>query len=238
VSALVAESIHHSIIFITRNAAMVDELLSDEEREEALLEWWRENWRWIISGIVLGMALLVGWHYWTGYRQHQAEAAGALYGQVEAAANANDAATAQKLLDQLAADHDKSPYAQQARLLVARLDVEAGRMAEAESLLRDVMNKSQDKELADIATLRVARLMIQQGRHDDAVKLLEPLTEGGFGAQAREIRGDALLGKGDREGARAEYAAALASVDAQIDRQMVELKLQDVGGVAPAAAAK
>lgn len=217
---------------------MVDELLSDEEREEALLEWWRENWRWIISGIVLGMALLVGWHYWTGYRQHQAEAAGALYGQVEAAANANDAATAQKLLDQLAADHDKSPYAQQARLLVARLDVEAGRMAEAESLLRDVMNKSQDKELADIATLRVARLMIQQGRHDDAVKLLEPLTEGGFGAQAREIRGDALLGKGDREGARAEYAAALASVDAQIDRQMVELKLQDVGGVAPAAAAK
>lgn len=237
-SALVAESIHHSIIFITRNAAMVDELLSDEEREEALLEWWRENWRWIISGIVLGMALLVGWHYWTSYRQHQAEAAGALYGQVEAAANANDAATAQKLLDQLAADHDKSPYAQQARLLVARLDVEAGRMAEAESLLRDVMNKSQDKELADIATLRVARLMIQQGRHDDAVKLLEPLTEGGFGAQAREIRGDALLGKGDREGARAEYAAALASVDAQIDRQMVELKLQDVGGVAPAAAAK
>jgi predicted negative regulator of RcsB-dependent stress response len=217
---------------------MVDELLSDEEREEALLEWWRENWRWIISGIVLGVAMLVGWHYWSGYRQHQAEAAGALYQQVETAANANDIATAQASLDQLAADHDKSPYAQQARLLVARLDVEAGKMAEAETLLRDVADKSQDKELADIALLRRARLMIQQGRNDDAVKLLEPLTEGGFGAQAREIRGDALFAKGDSEGARAEYAAALASSDAQLDRQMVELKLQDVGGVAPAAASK
>ena len=111
-------------------------------------------------------------------------------------------------------------------------------MAEAETLLRDVSDKSQDKELADIALLRRARLMIQQGRNDDAVKLLEPLTEGGFGAQAREIRGDALFAKGDSEGARAEYAAALASSDAQLDRQMVELKLQDVGGVAPAAASK
>ncbi len=87
-----------------------------------------------------------------------------------------------------------------------------------------------------IAQLRLARLLIQQGKPDDAFKALESLTSGGFAAQAREIRGDALFAKGDAEGARAEYAAALASVDAQIDRTLIELKLQDVGGVAPPSA--
>lgn len=217
---------------------MVDELLSDEEREEALREWWRDNWRWIIAGIALGIVLLVGWRYWTTYRQQQAEQAGELYGQVESATQANDVAKARASLDQLAAAHDKSPYAQQARLLVARLQVDAGKFAEAEALLREVTSKSQDKELANIATLRLARLLIQQRKPDEAVRLLEPLTAGGFAAGAREIRGDALFAKGDPEGARAEYAAALATTDAQIDRQMVELKLQDVGGVAPAAPSK
>ena len=113
--------------------------------------------------------------------------------------------------------------------------VDKGRYPEAEALLRTVATESKDKELGEIAQLRLARLLIQQGKHDDAVKLLEPLTSGGFASQAREIRGDALFAKGDTEGARAEYAAALTDVKAQIDRATVELKLQDVGGVAPSA---
>ena len=64
-----------------------------------------------------------------------------------------------------------------------------------------------------------------------------PRYAGAFTAQVREIRGDALVAKGDMEGARAEYAAALADAsDAQVDRSMLELKLQDVGGQAPKAA--
>ena len=39
------------------------------------------------------------------------------------------------------------------------------------------------------------------------------------------------------EGARAEYAAALTGTTTQLDRALVELKLQDVGGVAAAAQA-
>lgn len=214
---------------------MVDELLSDDEREEALREWWRDNWPWIIGGVVLGIALLIGWNQWGNYRERRASQASALFQEVEAAASANDAVKAQDALKRLTGDADSSAYAQQARLLVAKLQVEAGKFAEAEALLRDAARKSKDKELAAVAHLRVARLLIQQAKYDEALKLLEPLNSGGFGAEAREIRGDALFAKGDSEGARAEYAAALAAVDAQINRQIVELKLQDVGGVAPAA---
>lgn len=215
----------------------MDELLSDNEREEALRQWWRDNWAWIVGGVVLGVGLLVGWNYWGSHRQRQAESAGQLYSDIEAAVAAGDAAKAQEKLTVLIGDFDSSEYAHQGRLLVAKTHVEAAKFAEAEALLRTVADKSKDEELAAVAKLRLARLLIQEGKHDDALKLLEPLTTGGFSAQAREIRGDALFAKGDSEGARAEYAAALAETGAQIDRQIVELKLQDVGGVVPASGA-
>lgn len=214
---------------------MVDELLSDEEREEALLHWWRDNWRWILAGILVGIGMLVGWRYWQSYRVQHAEHAAQLYGDAQAALNGNDLGKAEAALKQLETDFNSTAYTQQAQMLLAKAYVEAGEFAKAEPLLRAVADQSKDKELADIAQLRLARLLIQQGKHDEAVQLLQPLTTGGFSAQAHEIRGDALVAKGDAQGARAEYAAALAVTDAQLDRALVELKLQDVGGVAPAA---
>lgn len=217
---------------------MADEYLSDSEREEALREWWRDNWRWIVSGIVLGVGMLVGWHYWGKYREQRADQAAQIYTDMQAALVNRDVGRASELLNGLTTGFDSTAYAQQGRLLLAKVHVGEGKFADAEPLLRAVVEKSKDKELVQIAQLRLARLLIQEGKHDDALQLLEPLTAGAFGAQAREIRGDALFAKGDAEGARAEYAAALANVDAQLDRSLVELKLQDVGGVAAPAASQ
>lgn len=214
---------------------MVDELLSDDEREEALRQWWRENWRWILAGILVGIGMLVGWRYWQNHKVQRSEDAAQLYGDVQTALNDNDIGKAEAVLKQLETEIDATAYTEQAQLLLAKAHVEAGEFAKAEPLLRTVADKSKDEELAKIAQLRLARLLVQQGKHDEAVQLLQPLTTGGFSAQAHEIRGDALVAKGDAQGARAEYAAALAVTDAQLDRALVELKLQDVGGTAPAA---
>lgn len=211
---------------------MADEYLSDNEREEALKEWWRDNWRWILGGVVLGVAMLGGWRYWETSRTQRAEHAAAAYRDVQTALTARDVSKAEGLLKGLIADSDSGAYTQQARLLLAKVYVESGKFADAEPLLRTVADKAKDKELAGIAQLRLGRLLVQEGKHDEALKLLQPLTAGGFEAQAREIRGDALFAKGDSEGARAEYAAALTDTSAQLDRALVELKLQDVGGVA------
>jgi len=209
---------------------MVDDYLSDREQEEALRNWWRENWPWIVGGIVLGLALLGAWRYWNTYQERQAADAAHMYEDVRTALERKDVAAASKSLDALATKFDGSAYAQQGRLLIAKAHVESGKYDEALGLLRTVADKSKDKELADVANLRAARLLVQQGKHDDALKLLKPDDLGVFSAPAREIRGDALIAKGDAEGARAEYAAALSGDDAAINRNIVELKLQDVGG--------
>lgn len=215
---------------------MADDYLSDREQEEALRSWWSENWRWIFSGVALGLALLGGWRYWEAQRAQRAVQASQLYVELQAALSKPDIEQAQRLLADLTDGHDSSAYTQQGRLLLAKAHVDAARFEQAIALLRAVVDDADDRELADVARLRTARLLIQQGQHDEALELLDPQAAGAFAAQVREVRGDALLAKGDSEGARAEYAAALAAnADAQIDRTMLEMKLQEVGGDAPAA---
>jgi predicted negative regulator of RcsB-dependent stress response len=213
---------------------MVDDYSSDREQEEALRQWWRENWRWILGGVVLGLALLIGWRFYQSHREQQAHKAAALHSEIETALKSDDVDKAGELLGGLTSDFDKSAYAQQARLLLAKSHVDRGKFDDAVPLLRAVIDKAKDAQTAQIARMRLARVLLQQGKHDETLKLLDIQKAGAFAGPAREIRGDAFFAKGDREAARAEYAAALAADDAQIDRTLVELKLQEVGGVAPA----
>lgn len=207
---------------------MVDDYLSDRELEESLRNWWRDNWRWLLGGIVLGLAIIAGWRYWQVYTTKRAEEAAELFAEYRAAGD--DATKTQAALERLAREFKRSPYTMQARLLQAKQHVEAGRFDEAASELRAVIEASKDKELAQIARMRLARVLIQQGKHDEALSLLDPGKAGAFAAQVREVRGDALFAKGDMSGARAEYAAALAAnADAVTDRTLLEMKLQDTG---------
>lgn len=222
---------------------MVEDYLTDRDQEEALRNWWRENWSWILGGIVLGLALLGGWQYWRVHTADQATAAAKLYDDFRGALDRNELDVANRSLGTLAADHKKSPYTQLGRLLLAKKHVDDGKYDEAIPLLQSVASESKDGELAWVARLRVARLLIQQGKHDEALNLLDPEKAGAFEAQVREIRGDAQVAKGNPEAARAEYAAALAdNIGEQagrmmVDRTLLEMKLQDVGGDKSAAAA-
>jgi predicted negative regulator of RcsB-dependent stress response len=210
---------------------MVEEYLTDRDQEEALRAWWRDNWRWILAGIVLGLAILGGWKFWDSYRNREHQEAAASYKKFQDAANAKNVQQEEATLKDLAAGHEGSPYTQQARLELAKSYSDAGQYDKALPLLRAVADGAHDEQLAQIAKLRSARLLVQLGKHDDALKALDPEKAGAFAAQVREVRGDALVAKGDLEGARAEYAAALsANDDASIDRTLLELKQQDIGG--------
>jgi predicted negative regulator of RcsB-dependent stress response len=216
---------------------MADDYLSDSEQEEALRSWWRDNWRWILGGVVLGLALLIGWRYWESRTAQRGEQAAQVYADLQSALAKNDLAQADRLLTDLVQEHRGLAYAELGRLLVARAHIEVGKLDAAVPLLQAVADSADDDELVRVAQLRLVRVLIQQGKYDDALARLKMEEKGGFAAQVRELRGDALFAKGDLSGARAEYAAALAAnADAQIDRPTLELKLQDVGGDAPASA--
>jgi predicted negative regulator of RcsB-dependent stress response len=217
---------------------MVDEYLTDDEQAEALKSWWRENWAWVFSGIVLGIGLLAGWGYYQRYTAEKSEAAAKALDEF-ATAQAVDKTKADALFKELTDKYAATPYATQAQLLEAQQAVDANDLLRAEAALRVVMNDSKDAELAQIAKSRLARVLIAQGKSEDALAMLDAAKAGAFAALTHEIRGDALYAKQDLNGARAEYESALAAykADGQADTSLLEYKLQDLGGAAAVQAA-
>jgi len=213
---------------------MVEDYLNDRDQEEALRNWWRENWKFLVAGVAIGLAGLAGYTWYQKYRNAQADHAATVYADFQKALASNDDTQAGKLLDSLAGEHASSAYTQEGRLMLAKRHADAGRFDEAIKQLQQVVDKSPVPELGHIAQMRLARVLIQTGKNDEALAQLDVEKAGAFAAQVREIRGDALLAKGDAQGARAEYAAALAGdTKGEIDRATVELKLRDVGGEVP-----
>jgi predicted negative regulator of RcsB-dependent stress response len=210
---------------------MVDEYLTDDEQGEALKTWWRENWAWVLSGIVLGLALLYGWNYYQRYTTENAEAAAQTLDDF-ANAQAVDKGKAETLFKELTGKYAATPYATQAQLLEAQGAVDANDLPRAETALRAVIATSKDAQLVQLANIRLARVLIEQGKSDDALALLDVAKAGAFAAQVHEVRGDALYAKQDIAGARAAYESALAAykTDGQSNVALLEYKLQDLGG--------
>ena len=96
---------------------MVEDL-NDRDQEEALRTWWRENWKFILAGVVIGLVGLAGWTYFKKYLDSQAEHAATVYADFQKALASNDDTQAGKLLDSLAGEHANSAYTQEGRLLL------------------------------------------------------------------------------------------------------------------------
>jgi predicted negative regulator of RcsB-dependent stress response len=209
---------------------MTEEYLTDDEQLEAVKRFTREYAPVLIIGALIGAGALFGWRYYQNYQTQQGLKAAAQFAELSALAQGSDAAKARQVADQLIQDYPSSPYADQAKLVLARIDVDAGQDANAVEPLTAVMNSSKDTELRQIARLRLARVLIDQGKPDDAIKLLSEATPGSFAGRYHEVHADALYAKKDTAAAITEYKAALDAADAGgVDAAMVEMKLADLG---------
>jgi len=207
---------------------MSEEYLTDDEQLEAVKRAFTEYAPWILGGVVLGVG---GWYGLQHYKSHKNEVAfraADQFSQMTAALQMNDPKKSLQIADGLIKDFPNSPYADQAQLTVARIDVESGKSADAVAPLTQVMNNSKDTELQQIARLRLARVLIDQGKPDDAIKLLAAGKPGSFAGRYHEVHGDALYSKKDIPGAIAEYNAALGASDGGTEAAMLQLKLADL----------
>jgi predicted negative regulator of RcsB-dependent stress response len=207
---------------------MAEEYLTDDEQLEAVKRAFTEYAPWILGGVVLGVG---GWYGLQQYKSHKNEVAfraADQFSQMSAALQMNDPSKSLQIADGIIKDFPNSPYADQAQLTLARIDVESGKSADAVAPLTQVMNNSKDTELQQIARLRLARVLIDQGKPDDAIKLLAAGTPASFAGRYHEVRGDALYSKKDIPGAVAEYNAALGTSDGGAEAAMLQLKLADL----------
>jgi predicted negative regulator of RcsB-dependent stress response len=209
---------------------MAEEYLTDDEQWEAIKRGIAENGLWVVAGVVLGVALLVGWRYYENHQNQAAMKAAVAFSAMTTALEINDVPKSRELASGIIKDFPDSPYADQAKLTLARLDIDEGKPANAEAPLKEVMTTSKDNELRHIARLRLARLLIDQGKPDEAISTLAADTPGAFAGRYHEVRGDAFTAKQDVKDAITEYKAALDGSDlGNSDIALLELKLADLG---------
>ena len=214
---------------------MAEEYLTDDEQLEAVKRLAVEYAPWLLGGVLVGAALFFGIRYYQNYTDQRAYKAATQFGAMTNALEANDLAKSRQIADGLIEHYADSPYADQARLTLARLDVDDGQLDKAIAPLTQVMDGSKDTELRQIARLRLARILTDQGKPDEAIKTLAAPMPPAFAARYHEVRGDAYLAKKNTSGALSEYQAALGAADASgINAALLELKIQDLGaGPAP-----
>ncbi|MDQ3205262.1 MAG: tetratricopeptide repeat protein [Pseudomonadota bacterium] len=185
-----------------------------------MLEWLRRNGAALVGGVVLGLAVIVGWQWWQRHQQVQLLEAAQRYQQAIEAVATNDAEASGQVQAL-----GPGAFATLASLELARSQVASG---EADSAIKTLQAiETLDPAMQGVVELRLARLLIDSGKPEEALKrVADNITPAGL-----EVRGDAEYALGRMEQAREAYTQAIGKVDvASPERRILELKLVEVGG--------
>jgi predicted negative regulator of RcsB-dependent stress response len=216
----------------------MDTLTTEEQQIAAIKQWWKENGSSIVTGVVLGLAVLFGGKAWFAYQERNAQSASNIFAVMMNALQNGDALNAGEKAGMLLADYGSTPYAALGALALARVRVEEGQLDAARAQLQWVLDNSDSEVFRDIASLRLARVLIASGDLDAATAIAgKAPSDGAFEALFAEVRGDIQRSRGDLVAASAAYQQALAAMpgDSQ-QRELLQLKYADTLAASDAAA--
>jgi predicted negative regulator of RcsB-dependent stress response len=208
----------------------MDTLTTEEQQIAAIKEWWKENGSSVVTGVVLGLAVLFGGKAWFAYQDRNAQNASTIYAAMMNALQAGDALNTGEKAGMLLADYSNTPYAALGALALARVRLEEGETGAARGQLQWVLDNSSSEIFRDIARLRLARVLIADGELDAAGSLVDQAeSESAFGALFIEVRGDIQRARGDLAAASEAYQQALAATPpGSQERELLQLKYTDV----------
>ena len=204
---------------------------TEEEQLAQIKEWWQRNGKPLMLGAVIALVLVFGWQFWQKHQINQAQSASVLYQQLLTAALESgevDAAEVSRLGNLLKKDFAGTHYAQYGSLFIAKVAVEAGRLDEAASELRAILDKPADKTLDELARQRLARVLAAQDKADEALKLLDGEADKAFAASREELKGDLLVQLGRDDEAHAAYGKAKESLSQDAAIGGLQMKLDDL----------
>lgn len=204
----------------------MDVNLTDDEKLAEVKKWWGENGGSIITGVVLGLAVLFGSKAWFAYQDRKAETASNIYTTLMVALERGQNQIVSEKAGVLVSDYTGTPYATLAALALARMNIEAEELAVAQSHLQWVIDNTRSDLTRETARLRLARVMIAMDNLDGALALLDQAgPDSSFDPLYTEVRGDVDVARGDLAAASKAYQAALAITASDAPgRHLLQLK--------------
>ncbi|NRN28723.1 tetratricopeptide repeat protein [Photorhabdus heterorhabditis] len=199
---------------------------NENEQVDVIRRFFANNGKAMLFGLVLGAGALIGWRYWQSHQTNQLQASAEAFEQVNRSL-ISDVKESHVAAEKFASEANNS-YGVMAHMQLAKLAVEKNELAKAEQFLSTAVEQTKNEDLQALVNIRLARVQLAEGKADVALKTLELVKGSGWVAVAEDIRGDALVKKGDLAGARAAYTKGLGSDSPQAIKSMLNLKLNNL----------
>ncbi len=207
----------------------MSDYMNDDDRVQVLRQWWQENGTTLLVTLVVVVAGVIGWRWYTDYTEKREEAASTTYQQYLEARH-RDAMPEQLAVPLATLDHDFSGSSYRIFTLFYRAHdaANAKQPKKAMEYLTTAIEAAKDDRLRDIARLRLARLQTQTGNTDVALETLRKVSGEGFRAYVAELKGDILLGEHKPDAALEAYRAAAAATDPADPHPVLDMKIVDL----------
>ena len=161
-----------------------------------------------------------------------------LFDELQKAATANDNAKVQRAAADMQEKFGKTVYAQMSALTAAKIAFDAEDLKAAKVQLQWVIDNGIDDEYKAVAKVRMAGILLDEKLYDDGLKMLSGEFPAQFESMVADRKGDILVAQSKVPEARAAYQLALDKTDQKNpSRQLIQAKLDAIGGTAAKAAA-
>ena len=205
----------------------MEQLDSEKEQIEQLKSWLRENGMSIVLGIVLGLGGVYGWRGWQSHKIMVAENISAELSEAARHLDSDEYELAASQAEKLISENKGSLYVDMSRLLLARAQVEQGKLDQAaEPLMEIVADKKSVFNV--VARLRLAHIYLAQSRLDEAEQLISESVDAAYAHAFEELRGDLELVRGEHTAARTAYLNSMTLASSGTDTRFLQMKLDDL----------
>lgn len=208
--------------------------LEEQEQIATFKAFWNQYGNLISWVLIVALAGYAGYNFWNAHQRDQAAQASGLYDELVNSLEANDNAKVQRIAADVESKYDGTAYAQMSALGAAKAAYDANDSKTAKAQLQWVVDHGND-EYQSVAKLRLAGVLLDEKAFDAALKLLSTSFVPQYAGEVADRKGDVLAAQNKLPEARAAYLAALAAMDKKNPgRQLVQIKLEAIGGSVPA----
>ena len=190
---------------------------NENDQVEAVKRFFAENGKALAVGVILGVGALIGWRYWNSHQVDSARSASLAYQNAVTAVSEGKPDA-----------ENKNTYGALASLELAQQFVDKNELEKAAAQLQQGLADTSDENLKAVINLRLARVQVQLKQADAALKTLDTIKGEGWAAIVADLRGEALLSKGDKQGARSAWEAGVKSDVTPALSEMMQMKINNL----------
>lgn len=207
--------------------------LEEQEQLATLKAWWAKYGNLSTWVVIAGLAAYSGWNGWNYYQRNQAAQASVLFDELQTAVTAKDNTKVARVAGDIESKFGRTAYASLGALSAAKSFFDANDLKSAKAQLEWVVAHG-NEEHKNIASIRLAGVLLDEKAYDAALKALAVAALPQFKSSVEDRKGDILAAQNKLEEARAAYKAALEAADKNNPgRQLIQLKLESIGGTVP-----